>query len=432
MGYSINYNLLYEEFLKMKIQLSRNFFYNCIMSIVEWIIVIFLILFTGGIWLLKENSFILYNNSWVRIAVYMAIGIWTIPFMMKKRQVNRKYIIWIAVSLVCVAIPLLESVNTINFAILRFYCPIGLGLLIGLYVPRENFWKLLNKFITIMFLIACISLFFWIFGAILQVIPSSGDIYFEWNDIRKAKSYFGLYYVPLWQIIVIGNSQIVRNCGIFTEAPMYGFLLCVAYSFYRMREKQKRWVGIIIVVTILSTIGTTAIVYLLLFEVISFGLKKSGNNIMGLLKFFLFFIIVIISTIVIYNLVISKFSTGSGSVRQDHFRVALELFKATFPFGCGIGNFLSFERLEIYKQGLSIGLPAVYAMTGVGGMVITLFPLGYLSVTSILKKEWKLFAFVIAFLWINICTSVQFNSPFSWLIILYAAKGTEGFVADSQ
>jgi hypothetical protein len=322
---------------------------------------------------------------------------------------------------------LINSLDTIVFAMLKFYIPIFMGLLIGVAVPPRKFWRLMDKVIYIMLLIACVSLFFWLFGTVLNFVKPTGTVNFQWDEVRKAKSYYGIYYEPVWQVTSMFNIESVRNCGVFAEAPMYGFLLCMAYSFYRMKEKQKKWIIAIFIITVLSTTGTTAIVYLLIFEVIIVGLKGNSGSFMKMVYFMLFLLILLVGGTVAYNLVADKLSSGSGMVRLDHLNVSLKLFKSTFPLGCGIGNISVFTQMEKYKQGMSIGLPYMFAQGGLGAVILAVFPLGKLLITSMKANKWKLTAFTVAFIWTSVCTVVQFNSPIWWFIVCYAARGAESF-----
>lgn len=417
----------------MKIHVSKKkLLSQGITGFLEWILSFFMILFTGGIWLITDSSIVLKYNSFIRLGIYVLFFIWIILSVKKVKYVSEIYVKWIFLCIFCLILTLFSSWNYLQYSLMRFYFPILIGILIGIFISADVFWRLLDKFIFIMILIAAISLVFWIFGTMLHILIPFGSISFQWSGIKRAQSYYGIYFEPLWQAVKIFGINSIRNCAIFAEPPMYGFLLCMAYSFYRMKLKQKNWIRLIFTITILTTMGTTAIIYLLVFEIIAFGLNKNSSNMMQLIKFFAFICVCIVAGLVIYSLVADKLATGSGSVRSDHLRVSLELFKTTFPFGCGIGNFTEFDRLAFYKQGLSIGLPSLFAQGGLGSVIVFLFPFIYLIITSIKTKQWKLIAFTIAFIWTSVCTTVQLNSPLSWIIIFYAARGADGFLPNNN
>lgn len=417
----------------MKMHFSKKNIYNQgLTCLLEWMLPFFLILFTGGIWLITENSILNKYNSFIRLGVYVLLLLWIILSVKTVRYVSMVYIRWFFLCIFCLILTLPSSWNFMQYSLMRFCFPILIGLLIGLFISADAFWRMIDKFIIIMIVIAIISLFFWIFGTMLHVLIPSGSVNFHWSIVIHARSYYGIYFEPLWQSIKLFGINSIRNCAIFAEPPMYGFLLCMAYSFYRMKSKQKNWIKIILIITVLTTTGTTAIVYLLVFEILTFGLDKNSSNMMQFVKYFAFIGICIVASFVVYSLVADKLETGSGSVRSDHLRVSIELFRTTFPFGCGIGNFAEFERLVSYKQGISVGLPSLFAQGGLGSIIIFLFPLTYLIITSIKIKQWKLIAFTMAFIWTSVCTAVQFNSPLSWIIICYAARGANGFLPNNN
>lgn len=417
----------------MKVDFSKKHIYNqCLTCLLEWMIPLSLITFTGGIWLITENSILNKYNSFIRLGVYVLFLMWIILSVKTVRYVSLIYIKWFFLCIFCLILTLPSSWNYIKYSLMRFSFPILIGLLIGLFISADTFWRMLDKFIIIMIVIAIISLFFWIFGTMLHILIPSENVSFYWDVVMHARSYLGIYFEPLWQSTKLFGLNSIRNCAIFAEPPMYGFLLCMAYSFYRMKLKQKNWIRLIFIITILTTMGTTAIIYLLVFEIIAFGLNRNSSSLIQLIKFFVFIFVCIIAGFVIYGLVSNKMASGSGSVRSDHLKVSLELFKTTFPFGCGIGNFTEFDRLVFYKQGLSIGLPSLFAQGGLGSVIVFLFPLIYLIITSIKTRQWKLIAFTIAFIWTSVCTTVQLNSPLSWIIICYAARGADGFLPNNN
>lgn len=277
-----------------------------------------------------------------------------------------------------------------------------------------------------MIYIAAISMIFWVLASILHILPPTGVVRFNWGEkgtYIAGNSYFGIFYEPHWQRINIMGKTIYRNCGIFAEVPMYGFLLCIAYSVCRLKTPLKKWRAILLLITIFSTTGTTAILHVLLFEVIWFGLRPAKSRTMQLIKMYLYAGIVVVSAVVMYVLVRSKLDSGSGSVRLDHLRVSIKLFFQHFPLGVGVGNHDAFTRLEVYKQGISIGLPALYGQAGMPGVILTVTPILILLVASFRAKQWGWTAFVIAFVWTVVCTAVHGNSPIFWLIICYAVRG---------
>ena len=113
-------------------------------------------------------------------------------------------------------------------------------------MENGEIFSLFEKFERIVVFFAIISLFFWLFGETLHIVPPMGTVHTEWSG--TVANYFFLHF----------GAQDTRNCGWFVEAPMYNLVLCTAIFFELfVRTKVNRWRLIILIITTITTFSTT-------------------------------------------------------------------------------------------------------------------------------------------------------------------------------
>ena len=82
-------------------------------------------------------------------------------------------------------------------------------------IDRNNSMNFMVKISNVVVVIAVISLFFWMFGSVLQVIKPTGKVLVGWGGEYYKNSYFDIYYET--QHLNFLNFNNWRNSGIFTE-----------------------------------------------------------------------------------------------------------------------------------------------------------------------------------------------------------------------
>ena len=145
--------------------------------------------------------------------------------------------------------------------------------------PYSQILNFLRKFTKIMFVLAIISMVMWLLCSILLVVNSTGMVPVEWGELIFFKSYYNLYFET--QQYDFGSiGQFTRNTGIFVEAPMYNFCLCVALGIelFLNSSKSNKVICTILTICILSTFSTTGQIFLIfVFFVKYFILKSDGR-----------------------------------------------------------------------------------------------------------------------------------------------------------
>lgn len=123
--------------------------------------------------------------------------------------------------------------------------------------------NLLIKFSDIIIVISIISLFFWTLGSVMGKLGPNLWVPNDWAGPRMIPSYYGVYFET--QEAGSMGGTFVRNTGIFNEAPMYNMILCFGLSIeYFVREKKNKIRLFVYILTILTTLSTTGLFYILI------------------------------------------------------------------------------------------------------------------------------------------------------------------------
>ena len=328
-----------------------------LLSILEWIIAFLFIQYTGSIWFSIDGSFLWNYSHLFRVLLYLAAIILVLYSISKRREVRLSEVVSLTVLFGSIVLTAVSSSGFLRNAFINFYAPAISGILMGLFLQVDNIKNILMKFYRLMLIIAATSLVFWVFGTVLKIITPNDKVWFNWGEMKGANSYWRVFFEPRWQAVKVLGRTIYKNCGIFAEPPMYGFLLGTAYSVYRLFDNSSRLIKALLIVTIITTMNTTAIIYLMVFELCIYFFNKR-IEIVSLVRLLIGICFFVVGTILALTLVLKKFASGSGMVRLDHLAVSWTLWNTNPLLGVGIGNHDAFTRLEHFKQGMSIGLPA--------------------------------------------------------------------------
>lgn len=399
-----------------------------IFFLIEYSIVFLFICRTGAIWFWTKDSFLYDHLGYIYVIESFLIIFLAVLYAFKNGTSSKKsHMVWIFVCGLCLVFTLYSNLRYIFEAAAYLYLPIISALSFATFTSPADFQRFMNRFIKVMLIIASVSLFFWLFGSVLKLIPPDSTVVFEWGGNRTGNSYFGLYFEPRWQQMLIpGYGIYQKNCGIFTETPMYCFLLSNAYCFYRLRKEQNIWVKVIFLVTIFSAVNITAITSVFVFETIRWVMNseiKSKKDIFRII------VILCLSVVCVFGVVVlveTKLGTGSGHVRMDHLQSCIKAFISSFPFGRGIvfgdNDIMGLGR---YRQGMSMGVPYLFAQGGLGVVVIVIIPILFLLVRAVMVKCWEIIAFLAAFFWSLFCTAVIYRCHLYWILLCYCINWGE-------
>ena len=118
--------------------------------------------------------------------------------------------------------------NSLSINEMLFYFVIAPLMLILLMFKNFNgqLFDFLDTFVKIILIFAIVSLIFWTFGSILKVVHPTNVVINNWNGGLPTPSYFNLYFET--QGIHFFGTTIIRNSGMFAEAPMWSLMLSSA------------------------------------------------------------------------------------------------------------------------------------------------------------------------------------------------------------
>lgn len=281
--------------------------------------------------------------------------------------------------------------DSLRFAALTFI------LLLYHFVCGDGNLGFYKKLSDIMLGIAIISLFFWVFGTVLGVIRPSGTIYTTWTSwsisgqgrLKAVRNYYNIYFeAQSWgtdkALGIITNLNIIRNTGVFTETPMYSFLLVLSLciEIFLKKKKDKNRI-VVFLITIITTISTTGYVLSIIALFADYLLNSERGNIRKTIKIMIIPIVLIATILAVSQIVESKLSTTSATTRIDDFVAGFEAFKDSPIFGNGMGNTYSYQQymssFRANNAGLSNSITQILAF---GGLVL-IIPYAYCTYRGI-------------------------------------------------
>lgn len=273
-------------------------------------------------------------------------------------------------------------VATINTSYRVQYCVRFLLVFPLFFLIADNVWKsgrvkqFALKFADIVFVFSLISVIFYLFGTVLDALPKSVDTY-EWaRDIKTTVNYYHLMYEA--QTSEILGVTVIRNCGIFAEAPSYAVPLILAlFLELFIRERASKIRIIILMLTIITSFSSKATGIALVVAALKlcsdfYFSRKPIKGWKRILKLFLP-VAILFSAAVALQIVAAKIDTDSGFMRVDNIYTGWKAFRANPLLGVGFENE---DALNAYAQyltssgGLAMGIPV---LIGEGGVYLTLF-----------------------------------------------------------
>lgn len=321
------------------------------------------------------------------------------PFTLKTRKQNAYVLLYILLS----------------FTFLILICDYKyVGFITGTVIPMVMFFCFFcinltyNKIKWVLFcfenlilIIAGISLLFYILGTVYKfILPTSiySASYVGWSDWNY-NSYYGLYFEG-HRTYFFGRT-IIRNIGIFLEAPVFAYVLVLAIYIEMFLRKNTRKLSLMLLAfTIITTFSTTAIALTLILVFIYVYLNYMRYSWLKLLLP----IVVIAVFFVVLTVILDKLAAGndSGTDRMCDFIACWRAFAAHPLVGIGFNNVSGVDPYrDIFKGnrlgGMSSGIPFVFANGGIVHAMIYIFPMligGFNSMRKEKHLEYALEGFI--------------------------------------
>lgn len=372
-------------------------------AVLEYLLIFIVISISSTVWV-QEGVDIL-NEGLFRALAFVLAGIWIALHL--RRTVSRNSMnVWIGLAILMAAyMPF--HIHYLYPAFSRVFIPIILFGAMGVIAMQEGtIEKLYVRFVNVMVVFAAVSLFFYTFVNIFPVISPTDRYSYEWSWVTSVPGYYDLYYNAMGS----GFSGYVfaRNCGVFPEAPMFMYPLCMALGIHELllsRENQRKLSRVILVVTILSTFSSTGFLVLTIlygYKIFIRSGKKNRRNRVLLIPFG-----ILIAAFLAVSIIDEKLGSSSYSIRTEHVLASLKCFWETNFLGCGIGNAEYVEQFMSKRRGISCGLPYMLAQGGVFWGGIFLYPLIRWVGRSVKKKNMDVVCFAALFFVLLFMTACQ-------------------------
>lgn len=364
-------------------------------------------------------------SSILRTIQFLPIFILLILIFISRYSINHKENLYILIYLIGAVFPLLSLPSSAYQGfILRYILLLPLLWMYIMLRKRFNYHAYLSIFLkysnTVTF-IAFISTIMWLLCSVLQIIPPTAIIPFEWGDRTTVSTYLGIYFET--QSTSVFGLPSWRNSGIFNEAPMYNMILCAALSieaFIRPKTSKIRiW---ILILTILTTQTTTGQLFLIL--IAGWYIYKKINKRHRILLTILAPLLLIGGYFITNSIIDNKIKEGgdtSVNDRTEDIMICLEVGMEHPCFGIGLVTSKDNKLLWQGKDfGFSNSLFAVFARGGLYGLTLYVAALILIPYCFYMKyKDYRWFFTMFCFFIVFSFT----NSYAKYLTFLFLAWG---------
>lgn len=359
-------------------------------------------------------------EGYTRFITYIPILLLMLLLFVNRKFIKPIHVIPVAIYLLGAIFPFFTSPSKGQFTLCYLlFLPAMWLLLNALRCKGDKYVRsFLLKYSDIIVVLAIVSLIMWWLCSILQFVPPTGVMPYEWGkDEGFIPAYYGIYFET--QEFHIGGFSIFRNTGIFYEGPFHNMILCCALLIeYYCRCKPSKFRITILVVAIVTTFTTTGMFFLLIFG--SYYLLRKVSN-AGCLVFTLFPMILTFSYIGGNYLLELKKETGEGSynTRMETIIVDIETGLANPVFGVGlVGG--EFKGVNKFHADQSNSLFYLFAQGGTYALILYVgtllyIPFLYYKRTGDIRRMFIMLLFFIVF--------TVTLSLYTYLVLMFMAWG---------
>ena len=264
------------------------------------------------------------------------------------------------------------------------------------------------KIPKIMTVIALISIFFYFFGSLTNIISSNGYMTVEWEKIRTFPSYFGLHFNT--QKITLFGTDIIRNTGIYPEAPMFSLNLTIALAIELfILDKKSKYRVIILALTVLTTLSTTGIILVSFMIITKYLLTNKKSKIYTVIKIYMFPLVAICLIGVSLYFWNDKMQTSSYESRTDDYRASYLAWKDHPIFGNGYNDTTAIVNYMTNYRGVSNSFMVVLAEGGIYLFMLYLIPAIRIITYGIKYKNKNILIFTSIIIFLYITTTFQYR-----------------------
>lgn len=322
-----------------------------------------------------------------------------------------------------------SQMTVIDFAILFVGGLPSLVLMFSVLHSRGELLGLMSKVFNVVVVLSLISLYYWTFGVMLRMIPANCVLTIKWGYLRQIAGYNGVHFVTQMDSTFFPGAELYRNSGIFTEAPMFNLWLDLALAGELfLRPRTSRWRVAVLVITIITTVSVTGILFVVLCAVIHIcrnyhtldrrqraAILAAGSVLIPLA-----------GIAAMYTLVL-KSDTESYSMRLSDYVAGFRLWWDHPVFGGGYGNLFPLMEYTYSPNGVVGFSNSLTAVLGTGGLWMSLlfYIPQFLLILPKVTRDQKLSCFGICNLFL-FCSTLYFARYVSVVLLAFAMVTTFG------
>ena len=265
-----------------------------------------------------------------------------------------------------------DQMSAMNFLYLFV---IGLPCLFLLFAELHRKDRLLNlifRLSNVVCIFAVMSLFFWVFGVVLDMIQPNMTTRINWGNFDIIQGYWGLHF-EIQRETTFGTLM-YRNSGIFTEAPMLNLWanIALAVELFLRNKPSKVKIGIL-VATVITTMSTTGFIFIALCVLLKyFDRIKKTSKLMNLLLLLIGLLAVPFVAYAVYLLLLEKSDTVSFAMRMSDYTGGVKLWLKYPLWGSGYANLQSLLPYIYSPNGVLGFSNSVTAVLATGGLWMAL------------------------------------------------------------
>ena len=278
------------------------------------------------------NHSVYYYIDTSKIFIQVFLLVWTFTTYMVitgwKTRIGKKIKkkLYLAIGLAIICLVAMNAEGEIVSFVSRYLYFIPLLILI-LDELKEEKLTLIYAISDIIFGIAVISLFFWLYGTFLDLIQPTNFLSIEWagfckGDIKGGYNYMYLYYEVQRAPETVIKYISCRNCAIFCEGPAYAFMLSLALVVENFFRQKKRISKIVILwLVMLTTLTSSTIMYMMVFMLLRWYLNNKGSR---KTRTLIIPIMVLIFLFALWLVILNKSNQTSVAIRLGGYLGALK------------------------------------------------------------------------------------------------------------
>lgn len=250
----------------------------------------------------------------------------------------------------------------------------SLLLLFSILHSRGMLLQLLRKLFNVVFVLALVSLYYWLFGVTLKLIPPNCSISIKWGVLRQVVGYNGIHYVIQADTTFLPDQWVYRNSSLFAEAPMFNLWLDIALAgelFLKPRASKGRVA--VLAVTVLTTMSVTGIMFLALCVVLHVCLNyREMERRQKMLVLAAGFFLLPVALGSMFSVLILKSDTESYAMRLGDYVAGVRLWMDHPLFGSGYGDLAPLMKYAYSPNGVIGFSNSLTAVLGTGGLWMAL------------------------------------------------------------